>query len=281
MRGLTIAPYMLVAVLMGCDGIGIVLTSGDAIVDHGFEPDVYYDPPYDPPYEPPRDPPPDPHPDPDCTGLTAPFGGVCHIVEQCGCMPGFACDFAVDVATCVVIEDCVAGYGTLPVEAECTFAGECRPGTACLFDSGEPYGRCREWCVDSSDCTIAGRECSVTISFTLPPPCTGTGTVPYNVCSLGCPPSAECDLFASGSDPTGCPYGQTCVRDNPIASGGCDINMCVAEGTGEEGDECSETAGACFRGMGCYGNETEGYHCRLYCDTFHECTTGACAMLGA
>ena len=55
MRGLTITLCTSVIVLIGCDGIGIVLTSGDAIVDYSFEPP--YDPPYDPPYEPPYDPP--------------------------------------------------------------------------------------------------------------------------------------------------------------------------------------------------------------------------------
>ncbi len=288
MRGFCIVLAAALLSLAACDSTGIVLTAGDAADDRRVDPDVYYDPPWDPPrddgydhgYEPPWDPP-WPDPEPDCVGLTAPSGGICNIVEQCGCMPGFACDFAVDVATCLVIEDCVGGYGALPVEAECTMPGECRPGTTCLFDSGEPMGHCREWCVDSSDCSIPGRECSVTITFTLPSPCTGTGSVPYNVCTLGCPPSAECDLFATGSDLTGCPDGQACARDNPIASGGCDINMCVVEGTGVEGDECTDSAGACLRGTGCYGNETEGYHCLRYCDGTHTCTVGTCTPLGS
>ncbi len=267
-----------------CDGTGIELTSGDAVDDRRVDPDVYYDPPWEPPYDPPRDPPPEPLPDlPDdpCTGLTAPFGGICSIVEQCGCMPGFACDFQVDPATCQIIEGCVGGAGTLPVEAECATAGMCRPGTSCIVGDGATVGRCREWCRDSSDCSVPGRECGEEISFTLPSPCSGTGTVPYLVCTLGCPPSAECDLFATGSDPSGCPYGQACIRDNPIVSGGCDINMCVVEGTGLEGDECMDSAGACSRGMGCYGNDTDGYYCRYYCNMTHSCETGTCTMLGS
>jgi hypothetical protein len=269
---------VIVAVLCAaCDATGIELTSSDAADDHRVDPDVYYDPPYDPPWPDPVD----PDPEPDCVGLTSPFGGICNIVEQCGCMPGFACDFMVDSATCTIIEDCVASLGTLPPEAECSTAGQCRPGTACIAAGGESVGRCREWCRDSSDCSVAGRECGEEISFTMPSPCTGTGSVPYLVCTLGCPPSAECDLFARGDDPTGCPDGETCVRDAPIAAGGCDINMCIPAGTAAEGDECGSSGRDCIRGTACYGNATDGYYCRYYCDMSHECETGTCTALGS
>ena len=242
------------------------------------EPDAMPDPVADLPTETPVDVPTEAPPDGDddaCTGLTAPSGGICNIVEQCGCMPGFACDFQVDPATCVVIESCVGGAGTVDVEGECDTAGQCRPGTSCLTRTGDETGYCYEWCVDSSDCSMAGRECSVSVSFTLPSPCTGTGSVPYNACDIGCAEDAGCDLFETDStgETNGCPDAEMCMKDNPIASGGCDITACIPEGTGAESGFLSS--------MGCYGNETDGYHCRKYCDTEHTCTTGTCTTLGS
>jgi hypothetical protein len=127
---------------------------------------------------------------------------------------------------------------------------------------------------------VPGRECREEISFTMPSPCTGTGTVPYLVCTLGCPPSVECDLFATGTDPTGCPDGQACARDIPIASGGCDNNICLPEGHLDEGEDCGAGFG-CLRGLGCYGNDTIGYVCMRYCDDSHACPTGTCTPLGS
>jgi hypothetical protein len=280
MRGPTLALLVMAFCVEGCDRTGILLKPGDVGVDREHEPDdVYEDPSWDPFVDPPGDPSLVDLPDDPCVGLTAPHGGICNIVEQCGCMPGFACDFQVDPATCMVIESCVAGSGTLPVDAECSGAGQCRPGTSCLAGDGETASRCREWCRDSSDCSIAGRECSEEHSFTMPSPCTGTATVPYMLCSLECPPSEECDLFATDPDPSGCPAGQACIRDNPIFVGGCDINMCVPEGPGEEGDDCTDSSGACRQGLGCYGNDTDGFHCMRYCDDTHGCPVGTCTVL--
>ena len=270
--------------LAGCDkdNGNDPLPDADAMDD----PDVILEPTPDVPTETPEDVPVEVPPDVDddaCTGLTAPNGGICNIVEQCGCMPGFACDFQVDPATCLVIESCVGGAGTVDVEGECSSAGECRPGTSCLTRSGDETGYCYEWCVDSSDCSMAGRECTVSVSFTLPSPCTGTGSVPYNACDIGCPDAAGCDLFSTDSSGTtnGCPDGEMCMKDNPIASGGCDVTTCIPEGTGAEGEECSDSASGCLSSMGCYGNETDGYYCRKYCDDTNTCATGTCTALGS
>jgi hypothetical protein len=286
MRGLLacLAAILITGCYRSTDPAEIIGTP-DATVDPDVrrDPDARpdpVDPRWDDPGDPRRDDPPWPDlpPDPgtDCVGLT---GGICSIVDQCGCLPGFACDFAQDSSTCTIIEDCMASSGTLEVEEECFGAGMCRPGTSCLC-RGEDC-RCQEWCVDSSDCSMAGRECNVNVSFTMADPCTGVGTIPYMACEIGCDEDAGCDLFATGTDPTGCPSGQACAMDNPVSSGGCDIRYCMPEGTGDEGDECSESMTGCRRGMGCYGNDTDGYHCWPYCDDTHACSSGTCHLLSS
>jgi hypothetical protein len=119
------------------------------------------------------------------------------------------------------------------------------------------------------------------VSFALPAPCYGAAAAPYQACEIGCPPDEGCDLFATGTDPTGCPAGLTCVMDAPLSDGGCDVRMCIPEGTVEEGDDCSGGDPGCRRGMGCYGNSTEGFYCLSYCDVAHPCTVGTCTALGS
>jgi hypothetical protein len=263
--------------LAGCDKENGDYPDADATGD----PDVTPDPTTDPTPDPTADPTPDPTDDPDddtCTGI---LGGICNVVEQCGCMPAFACVFAQDSATCTILEDCQSGTGTLGPGEECT-GNECAPGSSCLC-RGEDCN-CHQWCFDSSDCSEAGRECTVSVNFTLIDPCSGTGSVdPYMACDIGCPDDAACDLFEVDSTGTtnGCPDGDMCMKDNPIASGGCDITLCIEEGTGAEGDECSDSESGCTSSMGCYGNDTSGYFCRKYCDDSHTCTTGTCSVLGS
>jgi len=214
--------------------------------------------------------------DPGCVSIT---GGICNLVTQCGCSPGYYCEIFINSEGCTIIEDCQAGSGTLPVESECTALGQCSPGMACLRYTGEETGHCYEWCIDSSDCSIAGRTCDVTVNFTDGASCTSVPS-PYQACSVGCAADAGCDLFDATAG-TPCPTGQMCARDNPIASGGCDIMMCIEEGTGALGDECIDSGSGCLPNSGCYGNPTDGYHCRAYCDTTHTCSTGTCTTLGS
>jgi len=182
MRGiLTIA---IVPILTGCYSS---FPSADAQDTHPLDPavdtlpfDTHHDPDVDPDL--PEDPPwPDPIHDPGCTSIT---GGVCSIIEQCGCSPGFYCEFFADPRACALVEDCQAAHGTLPVESECMSMGQCMPGTACLIMVGDPVARCYEWCRDSSDCSIAGRECNIPVSFPIPYPCSSVVTAPYMVCSM-------------------------------------------------------------------------------------------------
>jgi hypothetical protein len=217
--------------------------------------------------------------DPGCVGAT---GGICHAVEQCGCSPGYYCEILFDSATCTLIEDCQAGGGgTTPIEGECETAGTCPPGTACLTRSGETVGHCYQWCRDSSDCDIAGRECTVSVNFTLPAPCTGTAEAPYQACEIGCPDDTACNLFAADeTEETVCPSGEMCVRDAGLADGGCDISFCTDAGTLAEGADCSDTSGdSCGYGMGCYGSTTGGFFCRYFCDATHTCASGTCSTI--
>jgi hypothetical protein len=213
--------------------------------------------------------------DPGCVGAT---GGICHAIEQCGCSPGYFCAFQLDPAdSCNLIEDCVAGGGSYAIEAECTAttAANCPPGTECLTRSGEETGHCYQWCRDSSDCDIAGRECTINVTYTMPAPC-APYTVPYMACSIGCPDDTACNLFAtSETEETVCPSGEMCVRD-----GGCDISFCTEAGTLAEGADCSDTSGdSCGYGMGCYGSTTGGFFCRYFCDATHTCASGTCSTI--
>jgi hypothetical protein len=265
--------------LAGCHSSGIRFTDADVYLDPGREPDVPPDSPpdtVDSPSEPDVGPPDLIDVEPPCDSIT---GGTCSLLEQCGCTPGFACDLGVDPATCTIVETCVAGSGLTDVEEACTGAGQCRPGTICLTRLIEETSYCFEWCGDDPDCSVPGRECAITVSTGLPPPCTGTAELPYRVCTFGCPPDEGCELFATGPDPTGCPSGQACFWDTIITGGGCDVARCFPEGTGDPGDDCSSER--CRRGSGCYGAIGEGFFCRPYCDDAHACTTGTCTSYGS
>ncbi len=265
--------------LAGCHSSGIRFTDADVHLDPGHEPDVTTDPPPPDPVDPPSEPdagPPDVHEEPPCDSIT---GGTCNLVEQCGCYAGFTCSLAVDGDTCVLVEHCTPGLGYVDVEEECTEPGQCRRGTICLTRLIEERSYCFEWCGDDSDCSVPGRTCAITVSTELPPPCTGTAELPYRVCTFACPPDEGCELFAAGSDPTGCSSDQACFWDTIITGGGCDVARCLPEGTGDPGDECSSER--CRRGSGCYGAVGEGFFCRTYCDDAHACTTGTCTSYGS
>ncbi len=77
----------------------------------------------------------------------------------------------------------------------------------------------------------------------------------------------------------GCPDGQMCVHDGPIADGRCDILRCIPVGTGALGDECSDSGTGCLSSMGCYGNETDGFFCKSFCDDTHACSAGTCTTI--
>jgi hypothetical protein len=245
--------------------------------DVGLDPEPRPDVPRDPSWDDIRDPGwPEPELDPstDCMSLT---DSICSIVMQCGCMPGFVCTFVQDSLTCTIIEDCMALSGTLDVGEECTGYGQCLPGNSCYCtDEG---CHCREWCIDSSDCMTAGRECNVEASFAMSAPCTGRGTVPYELCSI-CFEDEDCDLFSPPSGPTGCPAGQRCAFDTygSRPGFGCDNRYCTPEGTAGEGDACFVGMSHCQRGLHCHGTSSAGHYCRPYCDATHPCSPGTCDL---
>jgi len=184
----------------GCYGsVSLYGGDGDAVGDTGWDPgmETTHDPDADPPVDPDADPfvdTPDSYcdpcgdeiPDVPCWSATADAGGVCSVIDQCGCPPGAWCTWNLSAA-CRLFEDCYAGdAGTHDVGEECSghaTAVECRPGTDCLPNGSTSL--CYEWCTDDADCSLAGTECNVPVSFTLPPPCAGVGvaTPPYMVCS--------------------------------------------------------------------------------------------------
>lgn len=144
-------------------------TAADPVVDTGTDVDTPDPEPPDVRPEPPDEPVEDgvwdalvePSLDsPACPSLTASMGGVCNIVEQCGCAYGEYCDYTVNVTTCVAWEVCQRGTrGTLGIGEACdTTADHCAPGHICVPDSsGNPI--CWRWCETGMDCP-PGYSCS-------------------------------------------------------------------------------------------------------------------------
>jgi hypothetical protein len=267
-----------IILLVGCGGS----TAGklDAAVDGTGDPDVQLEPAPDPSPEPTHDPPADTETDSDCV---SPTGGYCNLVEQCGCMPGFDCILFGD-PSCEIIEACDVESGTRDVDAECTLEEQCGLGLTCRFLGGDPWGKCMEWCLEDSDCSIEARTCSEATTYPLHESCTGGGgDVPFGLCSQACPTASDCNLFAADGEPTGCPDGEMCVRHAPLSEGGCDVSWCIREGSGHPGGVCGMSTGDCSPGHGCYGLPGRTYRCKRYCTTDgeHACDSVPCTALGA
>jgi len=275
---------LLAVVLAGCDGEGSMRGDADAVDDEMAEPEVRTDPRPEPASEPVEeaasDPYADPSIEPECESAT---GGMCNLIERCGCLPGFDCILFSDSSTCSIIEACDIESGTEGVDAECTLEEQCGLDLTCRFLGGDPWGRCMEWCLEDSDCSIAGRTCSEPTTFQLSEPCRGGDDVPFGLCSQTCPVAEDCNLFAADGEPTGCPDGEMCVRHAPLSQGGCDVSWCIRTGSGYPGDVCGMSTGDCSPGYGCYGSPGWTYRCRKYCTTdgAHPCDTVSCTALGS
>ncbi|MBW2264421.1 MAG: hypothetical protein JRG91_20845 [Deltaproteobacteria bacterium] len=90
---------------------------------------------------------------PTCPSLTYSAGGVCNIVEQCGCAYGEYCEYTVNDTTCIAWEICMTGSrGTLGIGEACDpSADPCSPGHICMHDTtGTPV--CFRWCEVTTDC---------------------------------------------------------------------------------------------------------------------------------
>jgi hypothetical protein len=149
--------------------------------DPGVDPDAVTDPEADPIPDPVADPDAEPEPDVGCVPVTS--GGVCNIVEQCGCMPPGWCRFEQDDSTCTVVERChftsTAGgtHGSV-----CSDMYDCSPGHSCFVESGGTTGQCQKWCRSASDCPSG--TCTQIVNWPLRAPCSGETTAPLNVCTL-------------------------------------------------------------------------------------------------
>ncbi len=275
--------------LAGCYGsITFHGDAGDAGGDPGHDPDL--DTTHDPDTDPSADPVPDFHhdtydddrPDPGdggvpdgvpCWSATADAGGVCSVIDQCGCPPGEWCTWNI-TGDCQLIEECYGGAaGTFDVGTECSGdVSECRPGTDCM-----PYGStnlCYEWCVDDDDCSLPGTVCNTPVSFSLPSPCSEVVTAPYMLCSTVCPPDSGCDPLTGGT----CGTGNACYWGSE-----CDNLVCGSAGTGLPGDRCVDTG--CADGSWCYSTTYDPeVRCYQFCDvsaTDPACSIGTCNAVGS
>lgn len=209
---------------------------------------------------------------PDSTGCTPLHGGVCSVIDNCGCDAGQICTFGANTADpCDVDEICVASTGTLATGADCDPANDqCAPGNSCLTNSLTGESKCYKWCDGDEDCS-AGHSCTITISFDMGGTCTEPVTLEYMACDLGCPADAACDPFTG----TGC-SGTTnsCLYDFD-----CALLFCAPSGAHAVGEDCSDT-GLCVIGAECL--TTDGgvtNTCMAFCDDSHACTSGTCTVL--
>ncbi len=99
----------------------------------------------------------------DCVSVT---GGDCNIIDQCGCCPGQACAFRLDVDTCEFVERCVgAPHTTLMVGDPCS-TGDCPTGSICLIYLPDTItGHCFEWCEEDAHCRVEGEWCNLPSRF--------------------------------------------------------------------------------------------------------------------
>jgi len=211
-------------------------------------------------------------PVPDTTECNPLHGGVCNLIDNCGCDSGQICHLVPNPAdTCNVIEECQASTGTLPTGAECNPANDqCAPGSSCLTDSRTHESFCYKWCDGDEDCD-AGHGCTISITYEMEGECPDL-TILYKACDLGCAADAACDPFTgtgcSGSSPS-------CLYDTS-----CGILFCAPSDAGAHavGDECSDTQ-MCVIGAECLTRD-EGvtFYCYAFCDDSHACAEGSCTV---
>jgi hypothetical protein len=145
-----------------------------------------------------------------------------------------------------------AGVGTDGTECTAGMAGVCAEGFSCSqFDD-----RCRRLCCGNTDCAAGTQYCEF------------FGNTSVGVCRV----RGECSIL----DQTGCDTGEACYHAT-MGEGSCG-----AEGSVAVGAECGGTLGQCVGGAGCFGNESDGYFCRTWCNPTADpdtCAEGfSCAM---
>ncbi len=224
----------------------------------------------------------------------------------CGALPGAEADSCVRL--CEVDGDRGCGQDAFcqPLQAGDRFGvcidscdifdpSSCPAGQAC-FDTGGPARQCLpagnggdgDPCVAADECQ-AGFSCVGGNDATCEPICDPNAPDPDADCpgmmeiclplvdqdgeplDFGfCDVVPECSLFDTGTCPEGDACGLTGTFDYPV---------CVAAGTGDEGQLCGGGAG-CMPGLICVGPAGEAT-CRRPCNMFNMCEAGfACATLG-
>lgn len=209
-------------------------------------------------------------PVPDSTECNPLHGGVCNLIDNCGCDAGQTCQLELKPGDpCNVIEVCHASTGTLPTGAECDPSNDqCAPGSSCLTNSLTGESSCYKWCDGDEDCD-AGHGCTISITYEMGGECPDL-TLLYKACDLGCPPDAACDPFTG----TGCSgTSNSCLYDID-----CSILFCAPSGAHAIGEECSDT-NMCVIGAECL--TTDGgvtSYCYAFCDDSHACAEGTCQV---
>jgi len=181
---------------------------------------------------------------------------TCDLFDASSCPPDQACfDTGGPARQCLPAGDGMDGD-------PCSVAEDCAALFACI--GGETDALCEPICdPDAPDpdalCPGADEICL---------PLQGPDGMPldFGFCDV----VPECNLF----DPSTCPQGQACGL-----TGAFDYPVCVAAGSGGEGQRCGGEDG-CMPGLICVGPDG-GASCRRPCNTFNMCEAGfACATLG-
>jgi len=164
---------------------------------------------------------------------TIPTVGECDLLQN-DCPPGFGCEPVTDGDWTT---GCVAGNGLKGPGQPCVSAGDCKPGSECVFDVCAPV------CCPDNDEPCEGGLCNVVNQF-------GDYLVRY------CSYLAQCDLF----DPNQCDDG---VLGNCYPSG-MGYAICAPASATQVGDgEACENLNDCLTNMWCSGGTTCRYTCLI------------------
>jgi len=169
---------------------------------------------------------------PDGNGVTDTAGPPCDPILQSGCAAGQNCTYvaASDTAECVEA-------GPVPPNQACSVENRCKTGVCMSLNATE--NRCYQICDEDTDCGAGTANACLTL----------TGAA-FKVCKI---PGIydECDLLAQNCADEGKACYAVAGEPEPI---------CLAEGTGVPGSECT-TAAACTKGHACVSDV-----CRPICD---------------
>jgi hypothetical protein len=235
-----------------------------------------------------------------------PAAGFCAGEPDFG-LPGGYCILGCDDAPCPDGAVCIDTDDGSHVCVDGCATDGCRPGYACVRDTGEPW--CFARCRDDGDCT-GGRHCTVTGGCgpafdpaDLGDPCSGDEGCTGGGClteDLGFPGGlcrgGPCD--PAGGEPA-CPGDGVCLEEGDGPLGAC-WDGCADDGDCRDGYACLNFAGAgvCFPpiaaedigepcddaadcGGGACAGALPGGYCFGLCSDEEECPDGSLCFLGA